>query len=284
MRLCRRKHWRSCWKKIRRAWKKKRRNPAKLKSGGQYNQPMLRLMAITAHPDDEGSFGGSLLTYHERGVETFLVCLTPGQAATHRGGARNDQELAEMRKKEFARSCELLKISKGVVLNFPDGKLHRIDLYNVVCELTKYVRELRPNVLITFGPEGGVTGHTDHTMAGVAATLAFEWAGRSNRFPDQLKNGVEPHRAQKLYQTTAEFELPGRQPIMFSPVTATIEVGRFVEAKIASFKCHTSQSPLWPIFEGSIRQNKPIEQFHLAARSNPGPAIVETDLFAGITE
>jgi LmbE family N-acetylglucosaminyl deacetylase len=179
-----------------------------------------------------------------------------------------------MRKQEFARSCELLKITKGIVLDFPDGKLHRIDLYNVVCELTRHIREIRPHVVITFGNEGGVTGHTDHTMAGVAASLAFQWAGRNNRFPDQLKDGVE----------AAEFELAGRQPIMFSPVTATIDVRKFVEEKIKSFKCHTSQSPLWPIFEQSIREHAPIEQFHLAARSEPGPAVMETDLFAGITE
>ena len=41
-----------------------------------------RLLCITAHPDDEaGGFGGTLLQYAERGVETHVVCLTPGQAA-----------------------------------------------------------------------------------------------------------------------------------------------------------------------------------------------------------
>ena len=114
-------------------------------------------MGIIAHPDDEASFGGSLLRYRERGAETLLVCLTPGQAATHRGGAANDQQLSEMRRKEFAKSCEVLKVSRGVVLDYPDGKLHRIDLYNAVCELTCHVREFRPDVLITFGTEGGVT-------------------------------------------------------------------------------------------------------------------------------
>src|SRR5207237_1255853 len=64
---------------------------------------MLRMMVVTAHPDDEaGNFGGSLRLYAERGVETCVVCLTPGQAATHRGGARDDQELATMRPREFA--------------------------------------------------------------------------------------------------------------------------------------------------------------------------------------
>ena len=62
---------------------------------------MLRMMVVTAHPDDEASsFGGSLLVYGERGVETCITCLTPGQAATHRGGAHGDQELAALRRKE----------------------------------------------------------------------------------------------------------------------------------------------------------------------------------------
>ena len=61
---------------------------------------MLRLLCVTAHPDDEaGSFGGSLLVYRERGVETHIVCLTPGQAATHRGNTRSEAELAEQRKR-----------------------------------------------------------------------------------------------------------------------------------------------------------------------------------------
>lgn len=245
---------------------------------------MLRLMGITAHPDDEGTFGGSLLLYRERGVETFLLCLTPGQAATHRGGAKSDQELAEIRKREFTASCEVLKVNRGLVLDYPDGKLHRVDLYNVVCELTRHIRKFRPDVLITFGSEGGVTGHTDHAMAGVAAALAYQWAGRNNRFPDQLKDGVQPHRTKKLYHTSAEYELPGRQPITFSPVTATIEVGRYLEEKIKAFKCNLTQSPLWPIFEESVRKHEPVEQFHLAARAKPGPQAVETDLFAGVNE
>src|SRR5256885_4746893 len=97
---------------------------------------MLRMMVITAHPGDEaGNFGGSLCLYHDRGVETCVLCLTPGQAATHRGGARSDQELALIRRQEFAASCEILKVSRGVVLDYPDGHLHRQDLYRVVCAL-----------------------------------------------------------------------------------------------------------------------------------------------------
>src|SRR5271165_239730 len=76
----------------------------------RYNHRVFRLLCITAHPDDEaGNFGGTLLTYRERGVETSVICLTPGQAASNRGEAKSDQELACIRKREFAASCEILR-------------------------------------------------------------------------------------------------------------------------------------------------------------------------------
>jgi len=231
-------------------------------------------MCITAHPDDEaGGFGGSLALYRERGVETCVVCLTPGQAATHRGGARNDQELAEFRRKEFASACEILKVSRGIVLDFPDGQLHRQELYKAVCVLTQLVREFRPHIVLTFGLEGGVTGHTDHS-----------WAGRSNRYPDQLQNGITPHLAQKLYHATANFTLPDRQPITLSPATAVIEIGKHLETKITAFKAHTSQAPLWTLFESHVRPRGTKELFHLAASTGMQPAHMETDLFEGVKE
>src|SRR2546430_5213607 len=75
------------------------------------------------------------------------------------------------------------------------------------------MRQFRPQVTLTFGSEGGVSAHTDHSMAGIFATLAFQWAGRSNRYPDQIREHTSPHRTQKLYYSTTDFRLPGRQPI-----------------------------------------------------------------------
>jgi len=246
---------------------------------------MLRMMCVTAHPDDEaGGFGGSLALYHDRGVETCVICLTPGQAATHRGGAKDDQELISMRRKEFAASCEILKVAHGVVLDYPDAKLYRQDLYRLVCDLTLHIRQFRPQVMLAFGPEGGVTGHDDHAMASVFATLAFHWAGRNNRYPDQLKRGLTPHRLQKLYFATATFALPDRQPITLPPASAVIEIGNYLETKITAFRAHKSQAPLWPLFESHVRQRGTNEMFHLAAWVRPEPIPQETDLFAGVQD
>lgn len=246
---------------------------------------MLRLMCITSHPDDEaGGFGGVLRLYADRGVETCVLCLTPGQAATHRGGAKDDHELAAMRRKEFAASCEILRVSHGIVLDYPDGHLHRQDLYRVVRDLILQVRGFRPQVVLTFGPEGGVTAHSDHSMASLYATLAFHWAGRENRFPDQLGGSVTVHRAQKLYYSTYNFTLPDRPPVALPPITATIEIGDLVEIKLAAFKAHTSQTPLWPLLERNLRKAPRQEKFHLAAAAKLGPAVEETDLFAEVSE
>ncbi len=251
----------------------------------RYNLGMLRLMCVTAHPDDEaGGFGGTLLKYRSAGVETSVVCLTPGQAATHRGGAKSDQELAEMRKKEFAAACGILKVSRPIILDYPDGQLYLQNINRVVYALTLEIRKFRPHVLMTFGADGGVTGHPDHGMAGVFASLAFQWAGRNNRYADQFDGEIKPHRTQKLYYGTADFAIPGRQPITVAPQTTAIQMKEDFETKVAAFKAHTSQSPLFPLFEQNVSNRREYELFHLVASMKGGLVQQETDLFEGIDE
>ena len=245
---------------------------------------MPRLLCFTAHPDDEaGGFGGTLLHYAERGVETRVICLTPGQAATHRGGAKSDDELSAARRKEFADSCKLLKVSEGTVLDYSDGKLDQQSFHSVVADLTRRVRQVKPDVIMTMGPEGAITAHPDHSMVSIFATMAYHWAARTNRFPDQLQNGLAPHQTKKLYYGTALFTMPDRQPVSLAPSSAVIELAPHeLETKIAAFKCHTSQSPLFAFFEETVRRRGRLELFHLAASSQPQKVETEMDLFAGI--
>lgn len=248
---------------------------------------MLKLLCVTAHPDDEaGAFGGTLLLYHDRGVETHVICMTAGTAARNRGNSRSDEELAEMRRTEFAASCKLLNVSQYEVLDYRDGQLNRTDLYDAVEDLTRRMRQIRPHVVITFGPDGGLTGHADHAMAGVFAALAFEWAGRLDRYPEQLEQGLTPHRAQKLYYVTADFVLPDRQIIAPPTVTTRIEIGaeRF-EKKAEAFRQHLSQAPLFERVKKNLGQRGGgVEMYHLAVTREPGDAKMETDLFEGVVE
>jgi LmbE family N-acetylglucosaminyl deacetylase len=244
----------------------------------------LKLLCVTAHPDDEAAnFGGTLLRCAGRGVATYVICLTPGQAASHRGGSRSENELAEMRRQEFAASCRLLQVTHAEVLDYRDGGLDRVDFHAAVADLTARIRELQPQVVITMGSEGGVTGHPDHSMACLIATLAYHWAGRRDRFPEQLKDGQQPYRPQKLYHATTNFTIPDRPPLLPSPITTTIDIAEFLETKIAAFKLHTSQSPLFNLFEELVRKRGESEFFHLAAASTPCQVEHETNLFAGVT-
>ncbi len=257
-----------------------------LRSIHQLGRDMFRLLSVTAHPDDEaGGFGGTLLLYGERGVETSVVCLTAGTAAKNKGTARTAEELARLRTAEFMASCKFLGVSHGEVLGYPDGQLDRANFYEVVGELVDKIRRLRPQVVLTFGTDGGLTGHPDHAMAGAFATQAFQWAGRPDRYPEQIVHGLKPHRAQKLYYCTANFVLPDRMPIAPPTVTARIEVGkdRF-EKKNQAFMLHKTQSPLFDRLRRNLGKAPTEEMFHLAATRGPRDARFETDLFEGVID
>lgn len=247
---------------------------------------VLRLLCVTAHPDDEaGGFGGALQLYRRRGVETYVLCLTEGQAATHRGTATSGPELAALRRTEFAAACALLQVSHSEVLAYPDGGLSQCDFHSVTGDLTRRIRQIRPQVIITFGTEGAITAHPDHSMVSLFTTMAFHWAGRTNRYPEQLeKEGLQPHRTQKLYYATASFTLPDRQPVSLPPASASIDIAPYFDTKVAAFRKHTSQAPLFEMFENAVRQRGPKELFHLAAAITPRTMEHETDLFAGVVE
>jgi LmbE family N-acetylglucosaminyl deacetylase len=246
---------------------------------------MLKLLCVTAHPDDEaGGFGGTLLHYANRGVETHVLCLTAGTAAKNRGGATSDAELAQMRRRELAASCRVLKVTNCEVLDYPDAKLPEIDFRTVVGDVVLRIRRIRPQVVMTFGPEGGVTAHLDHGMVGVWTSAACQWAGRKDRFPDQLNDGLQPHRVQKLYYVTAMFTIEGRPAIAMPPVTASIDVAQYLEAKGTAFQQHTTQAPLFKVFEERVSRQWKEEFFHLAAANSPRRIAMEDDLFAGVVD
>lgn len=246
---------------------------------------MIKILGITAHPDDEaGAFGGTLLHYNSKGAKTYVICLTPGQAASNRGKALSDEELADLRRAEFAASCKILRVTEAQILNYPDGALDKTDFYSVVGDLTRRVRTIRPHLILTMGTEGAITGHPDHAMASIFATMAFHWAAHKDRYPEQLEDGLRPHQAQKLYYSTAPFVLPDRPPVSPPPCTATIDIEPFLEDKIRAFRAHTTQAPLAERFAKAMRRFGSRELYHLAATNRPSNIELETDLLAGISE
>jgi LmbE family N-acetylglucosaminyl deacetylase len=242
---------------------------------------MKKLLCVTAHPDDEAwAFGGALLRYRECGVGTHVICLTRGGAGTYRATAKSSDEQMKLRAQEFAAACRVLKVIQADLLDYPDGGLARVNFLEAVGDLSGRIRAAKPDVVITFGTEGTVTAHPDHSLVALFTTAACHWAGRPDRFAEQVQQGLGPHRVEKLYYLTTGEIWPERPPISPPPITTTIDVREFVEAKVEAFKAHLSQEPLLAGYERVLRS--PYEYYHLAAVKIPSHAEVESDLFAGI--
>ena len=241
----------------------------------------LRLLCICAHPDDECfAFGGALALYASRGVETSVLCLTDGQAATNRGEASSGKELGHTRRSEFEASCKVLGATHSEVLDYHDGKLENETLADLAGVLVKHIRRLRPHVVITFGLDGGLNTHPDHTAVSAATSAAFQWAGSPKRY---ITSG-DLWQPQRLYYLTASFFLPDRRAPLPSPWTHTLDISSVWDKKKEAFAQHKSQAPLMnmaiPVFE----KHGLDERYTLAAALAAQPARQSTDLFEGVAD
>lgn len=245
-----------------------------------------RLLCVTAHPDDEsGAFGGALLTAHRNGAETNLLCLTDGQAAHYRGGVADNETLGRQRRAELAAACEVLGVTRHEVLHYPDGELLRQDFYTLTREIAARIRTLRPHVVLTFGGDGSVNLHRDHTIISAATTTAFHWAGRPEFFSEQT---LAPYRAQKLYYASTPFVTVRDRPELSNAPTApwslTLKLGELAPLKWEAFRKHSSQAGVLERVKDMIAKHRTTERYLLAAAPGQISVTDDTDLFSGVIE
>jgi LmbE family N-acetylglucosaminyl deacetylase len=242
------------------------------------------LLCITAHPDDEsGAFGGALLMAHRDGVETSLLCLTDGQAAHFRGGVEDNAELGRKRRAELAAACEVLGVTRHEVLHYPDGELPRQDFYRLTGDIVARIRSLRPQVILTFGGDGSVNLHRDHTMISTAATAAFHWAGRPEFFPEQK---LAPYSSQKLYYVSTPFVTVRNHPELSDaatvPYSLTLTLGELRTRKMEAFAKHSSQAGVLERVKDFAEKHSEKERYLLAAARGMISVTDDTGIFAGV--
>lgn len=119
-------------------------------------------LTVWAHPDDETYLSGGLsATLRDNGLRVVCVTATRGEA----GGPVGDDEarirLAHVRSQEMEQALEVLDVREHEWLDFPDGGCARVDPAIAVARLIEVVDRVRPDTVVTFGPEGH-TGHPDH--------------------------------------------------------------------------------------------------------------------------
>jgi LmbE family N-acetylglucosaminyl deacetylase len=125
------------------------------------------ILGVWAHPDDECYLmAGTALLAAASGSHVACVTATAGEA-----GATSDDHrwprtrLAEIRRHELAASLAVLAITDHTWLDLPDGGLHSIDPASGVALVSGVVERIRPDTVLTFGPDG-MTGHPDHIAVG----------------------------------------------------------------------------------------------------------------------
>lgn len=242
-------------------------------------QTSRKLLCVTAHPDDECfGFGGALMMAIEAGFEVSVLCFTDGQAATNRVGATSNEHLGELRRREFADSCAILGVQHHEILGYQDGQLEFANFSETAAMLVKRIRGWKPGVILTFGLDGALNTHADHTMVSAFTSAAYHWAASPKRFPE-----LGPvHVTRRLYHNTTWFFFPGRPAPLPAPWTVTLDVRHLQQRKFEAFRAHTSQLPLMEKFQSYFEQRAGKEVYTLAASPEPQPAMQTTDLFAGL--
>ena len=264
-------------------------------------------MAVFAHPDDEAfSTGGTLAKYAAEGCDVFLVMATRGKA-----GRIAEAELATpaslpyVRERELRCACESYGIHPPRFLDYQDGQLAIVNQGQAVGKLVRIIREIRPQVLITFGPDG-VYGHYDHIAVHRWATIAADLAAEPECFPEQLNAGCKPHQISKIYfRTLSEAQVAAMSqngkpaavmmdgvPFYFvgrsdNEITTFIDVSDYLEPKLHGILCHATQVGRRNRFSETpnevFREILFRRETYLLAHSTVGqPQGIETDLFAGL--
>ena len=276
------------------------------------------LLAVLAHPDDESfGMGGTLALYAERGVDVHLVCATRGEVGeVGPEYLKEYTSIADLRESELRCAASHLGLKQVYFLGYRDSgmvgspdNVHPEALYSapveeVAAKVARYIRELKPQVVLTFDPIGGYR-HPDHIHIHEATKQAFDLAGDA-----AFECDLPPYQPEKLYYHTISkrflrfavglLKLLRKDPskwgrnedidltklIVDFPVHAKINYSLVAKRKEAASYCHASQ--IGPsITGGAFRWLFRLFGFgssdiFMQAYPPPTGSKIQTDLFEGI--
>jgi LmbE family N-acetylglucosaminyl deacetylase len=265
----------------------------------------LRLMAILAHPDDESlGNGGTLARYAAEGVEVTLVTATRGQRGWFGEPSDNPglTALGATREAELRAAARALGIHELVLLDYVDGDLDQADPELIECELVAHIRRVQPDVVLTWGPDGGY-GHPDHIAIGQFATAAVMRAADprsghrcASRGPHAVSKlyymAITPERAAAYAEAFGEIaiEVDGteRLPVVLPDwlVRTRIDAGDHWRTAWQAVTCHRSQLPnfdqLAAQSDAAKRRLWGYWDYYRAYSTVNGGRSIEIDLFEGL--
>ncbi|MCZ4605812.1 N-acetyl-1-D-myo-inositol-2-amino-2-deoxy-alpha-D-glucopyranoside deacetylase [Streptomyces sp. Lzd4kr] len=278
--------------------------------------PDRRLLLVHAHPDDESiNNGATMARYAAEGVRVTLVTCTLGEHGEvippelrHLTGT----ELGEHRLGELTAAMRELGVEDfrllggrgryedsgmmGLADNDDPASLWQADVDAAARELVEVILEVRPQVLVTYDPDGGY-GHPDHIQAHRVAMRAAELAVDAGwEIPKVYWNRVPRTAADEAF-ARLQADLPGLPfgkaatvadvpgVVADERVTTVIDGTAHAAAKAAAMRAHATQIEVAePYFVLSNELAQPLftTEYYELVRGEPG-ARPESDLFAGLT-
>jgi N-acetylglucosamine malate deacetylase 2 len=232
------------------------------------------LMAILAHPDDETfPMGGALAKAAAEGKRVHLITATHGERGI---SGKSNAETAVIREAELRRACAELGVQELTFLDYVDGKLATIPDGAGAARLLELMRQSRPDVVVTFGPDG-ISGHPDHLAVYRWTTAAFD------QYQEEVERPLRLYYIAPSEATQQGCGIPPPAETIGGPL-AFIDVGDFLAQKVRAAQQHQSQDPPFKGDPETEAQKMACHELFRLARprlsaNGHGP---EVDLFAGI--
>ena len=183
------------------------------------------LATILAHPDDETfGTGGTLIRYASEGFDVHSLCLTEGEQGW--AGGEGAPVIRASTSARRARSSSPRRAG-GWVCGAPRASNTRTAgspvsaRSSVIQDIVRWLRAVRPDVVITWGPDGGRYGHPNHIAAGERALRAIDLRASS----DRARVGDHVH-VKRVYRFVASADLVDLEQLVpeFADYIATLAV------------------------------------------------------------
>ena len=299
--------------------------------------PARRLLLVHAHPDDESLNNGvTMARYVAEGASVTLVTCTLGEMGEilvpeleHLAADRDDR-LGQHRVGELADAMAELGVTDHRFLGgagrfrdsgmkwdeqgaataadvIHDNAFWHADLLEAATELVTVIREVRPQVLVTYDDFGGY-GHPDHVQAHRVAHYAAALAAARSFRPDlgeawdvakiywvamsasRFREGLKAIRATGDTTTFEGMDPDNLPPFVVEDefLDAIVEAPEHVQAKLAAMKAHRSQiTEDGMFFAGGMDMAAVVwgSEFYRLVKGVRGPvgaSGLEEDLFAGL--
>jgi LmbE family N-acetylglucosaminyl deacetylase len=265
----------------------------------------LRLMAVLAHPDDESlGTGGALAKAAAEGIETYVVTATRGERGRF-GDAKESPGLdvvGRTREAELLAAARELGVREVRFLDYVDGDLDRAEPAEAIGRIAAQLRRVRPQVVITFGPDGAY-GHPDHIAISQLAAAAIACAADPSFAP--VPGEAAPHRVSKLYfiawsrgkwdayqaalkRLVVKVDGNERQAVPWPDwaLTTVIDTSAVAPAVWRAVSCHQTQISLYrelgSLSEEHHRALWGTQEFYRVFSTVNGGRVQESDLFEGL--